>query len=578
MAEKEVQNDDSELQEQAPPAKKPFPAWAMLLIVQVVVFATYAPSLGNGYTMDDRFIAMGQNAGQIHPVIHELHGPSAYFTRHYWADHSEWSALYRPVTVMSFAIRHALFGDAAWPAHLANILLHLIAVWLSYLLLRGLGGPPLAAVIGAAIFGLHAVRSEVVASVVGRAELLSFVFGAGALILLLRSRPWKPWPRISAHLGSSMLLFLAFCSKESSLAWIPFIVIYDLLQRRLLHPGESILPHVGLKRIADAFILITPALCFLFLRSYALGEAPERDATIDAMVNPLATLSFDLRVLNATMIWAYGLLLSILPFELSVDYGASVFPIARSWAEPLVLLFALGLGSLGAVLWLGLRSFRTQPLLAAGAIAFLGFSFITSNLPMSIGTIFGERLYYTPAIGLSFAAAWLVRLMLRESVPWLATWRPAFLVAAGAWASLCMVQIQDRIPVFDEDPQLFAHEVLNQPSSARMRFCHAGMQQARGELEAAAQNLERGLQLCPTYVRAWRTLAQVRMEQDRVEEAFRAIERAIATSDAASKKLRVDLYATLARIHAKLGQRERAISQLRKCEQHEPGYLERHRS
>jgi hypothetical protein len=76
MAEKEVQNDDSELQEQAPPAKKPFPAWAMLLIVQVVVFATYAPVAGQRLHDGRSLHRDGAEREQIHPVIHELHGPS----------------------------------------------------------------------------------------------------------------------------------------------------------------------------------------------------------------------------------------------------------------------------------------------------------------------------------------------------------------------------------------------------------------------------------------------------------------------------------------------------------------------
>ena len=48
--------------------------------------------------------------------------------------------------------------DPAWPHHLGNVLLHVAATLLAYLLVRAFTGPGIAALLAAAVFGLHALR------------------------------------------------------------------------------------------------------------------------------------------------------------------------------------------------------------------------------------------------------------------------------------------------------------------------------------------------------------------------------------------------------------------------------------
>ena len=503
-AKKEADAPEQESDEEgegSAPAKPRLPAWWPLALVLLLTFLAYAPALQNDFTMDDRFIAMGQNGTKVHPLVKELHGPAAYFAQHYWADYQEHSELYRPVTVMSFAIRHALFGDSALVAHLINILLHLVAVWLSYLLIRGLGAPPIAATLGAAVFALHAMRSEVVASVIGRSELLGFCFGAGALLLLLRSRPWEPWSRIAAQAGASLLLFLAFCSKESSVAWVPFIVLYDLLQRRILQPGSSLFPPLMQpKRLGDAAILVAPLTCFLDPEASRRsdgrpglrpdGRTARQPAPRAALRHAGAQRDHDLGL------WAAlehpplpalgGLRVFGLPAGADVDGWracCSSCPPSRPSARCSTS---------------GLRSFKDKPLLAIGPLLFLGFSFLTSNVLFPIGTIFGDRLYYAPALGLSFFAAWVARegaAQLRQS--WLAAARPALIFGFGmpGSASTCM-QIEKRIPVWSTDAELFAHESLHQPSSARMLFCLAGRAAQVAASSRAARRASSGASSC----------------------------------------------------------------------------------
>jgi len=171
--------------------------WIFALLV--AVFAVYAPTLGNDFTLDDKSIARTTLPnGQPNVMVAEVRPLSEYFASGYWTGYSgKKSSLYRPFTVLSYAMTNAWFGTAATTHHLINIFLHVWAVLLAFLLLTRLSIRRFPALFGSAAFGLNAIHSEVVAGIVGRAELLAFCLGAQAL------------------------LFLAFCSKESALAWAP---------------------------------------------------------------------------------------------------------------------------------------------------------------------------------------------------------------------------------------------------------------------------------------------------------------------------------------------------------------------
>ena len=61
---------------------------------------------------------------------------------------------------------------------------------------------------------------------------------------------------------------------------------------------------------------------------------------------------------------------------------------------------------LGGVAVVGVWAARRHPLLLLACGAFLGLSFAGSNLAVPIETVFAERLYYAPSVGLALAVAW----------------------------------------------------------------------------------------------------------------------------------------------------------------------------
>ncbi|MFQ5503855.1 MAG: tetratricopeptide repeat protein [Planctomycetota bacterium] len=547
-------------------------AWIFLLAL--LAFLAYAPSLANDFTMDDRAVAMGSGATK-NPMVAELRPLGEYLSSHYWTGLNPWGHLYRPVTVLSYALRHAAVGDSAFAAHLLNVVLHALATLLVFTLIRRLNVRFIPAWIAALVFCLHAIHSEAVAGVVGRAELLAFWFGASALLLLLDSRRFGKAGRSLHLLGVSLLLFLAFGSKESALAWVPFIPVYLWVRRRLAaSPEKNDRPWMFL----EIACVLLPALLFLWFRSRMLAGLPEGAfLAVDGVVNPIHGAPALTRVLTAVMVWGYGLLLTLFPFHLAADYGAHAFPIVAGFTDAAFALSLIAALALTAVLLLGLAAHRRHPMLFLAMATFLGFSFATSNLLVPIGTIFGERTFYPPSLALSLAVAWVFQkeFLARLSTDVLAA--ALVLVLTGAWLGVSSSVILARNSTWRDNQTLYLAEAAAHPESVRMQVCAAAVWRERGKLELARHHLEQACALDPGYTNAWNHLGVVYMELGRHEKAVEALRRGMRTRRRELRLHLPELSLNLALALAELGKWSESVRALERSLASNPRFLRRNR-
>ena len=527
----------------------------------------YAPSLGNGFAMDDRLVALGVNdAGQPARRVFERRPLREYFSTPYWGDTQPNDRLYRPLTVLSFALRHRLAGDAALPEHAANLALHLLATAIVFALARGIGLPAPAAGAGAAVFGLHAIHSEVVASVVGRSELGAFVGGGIATLLALRAeeRRGGAAAALTVRAGAALALLAALLFKENAVGWLvaaPALV----LAARARGASER-----GLDRRAIAGVVARcaaiglPALAiYLLLRQRMLAGLPGDADPVLHLVNPIAAAPTAARWATGTAVLAYGLALCAAPFRLAADYGAHVFPVLGSFAHPLAAAAAALLVSVAVAAW---RSRRGAPELAAAAAVFFGFALVIANLLFPIGTIFGERLYYAPSLAIALAAAAGVA---RAAVVGRGA---AAALALGVWLGASTLVVVERNGVWRDDATLFLHEADHQPRSARMQMCAATVLGERGEREAAARRLERALAIEPELALAWSNLAAIRFEQGRLEAAEDAARRGLAARHRGAGD-EFKLRANLGLVLAARGESAAAGLELARALALEPGFV-----
>jgi hypothetical protein len=364
---------------------------------------------------------------------------------------------------------------------------------------------------------VHAVHSEVVASVVGRAELLAFTCGALSLLLALgRGGVWR-------LLGAAALLFLALGSKESAVAWIPFLWLVWVARATRRDPSGALGPVLRAGALRALVVSAAPLAVFLALRAQVLANLPQPLVVASLDANPLAHVSLVERLLSAVMIYGVALVKTLLPIHLVSDYGRAVFRLVTSPLDPRFLLvgvLVVGIGIAG-IAWL-----RRGPLLFLAAASFLGFSFVTSNIPLVIGTIFGERLLYAPSLGLSFALAWLTETRAAAGLSGGAATR-VLLAALSVWLCACAVVILQRNAAWRSNAALYTTDAAAQPRSVKLNVLAADVYRERGETERQFEHLARAVALDAQPARAWLRLSLSFLERRSWAEADEAARRGV---------------------------------------------------
>lgn len=343
-------------------------------VLAAAVFASHLPLLDAGYVQDDH-VAVEGNA------IVESGAASAIIASSYWeAARGGDRSLYRPVTVASFALERAVAGGARPPvSHAINLILHAAVCWIVFSIAVRCGVDPTAALLAALLFAVTPSKSEAVANVVGRSELLAALFTLGSVRLAL-----EPGVR-SAAWGAACCMLLACASKETGLSALP-LVAYVALDGRSWRDASGL--------VAPSLLA---AVVFVVLRTRALlAFFPAQ--IVPAVDNPLVLQHGVPYVATALGLVAWYARIVLFPFGLANDYSGASIPIEGSLlaARP-----AIGVAILAALLWTATRGRVAALFVAITLLPYL----LVSNLLVPVGAIFAERFLYLPTAGLSLLAA-----------------------------------------------------------------------------------------------------------------------------------------------------------------------------
>ncbi|MBK8980017.1 MAG: tetratricopeptide repeat protein [Planctomycetes bacterium] len=494
----------------------------------VATFVACAPALWNGFAYDGSWLVrVDGNPGGGHPLVRELHAPWVYWNHEFHDGAGTPAGLFRPATVLSWAVTRAALGPLAGEAfaqHLVNLLLHLAVTGLVFGLLRRLRASPVGAALGALVYGVHAIHSEVVAGTVSRHELLGAALGLVATLLLaptaarsLSDRSVGPARRQLAL--AALAFFLAFSSKESALPFAPFAAFAllafasaDAHSAGRSARGSRSDVAAALRRVA---LTAGPALvAYLVLRARVLAALTEPPEPF-LVLNPTAAADTVTRVATATEVWGRGLLHLLAPYPLCCNYGAHVLPLRDSLLAPGVLASALTLLGIavGSVL-----SLRRAPMLALAGIVFLGFSFVTSNVAFPLAVLYAERFHYTPSVAVALLVAWLVdRVPRRQPVTALVI----------AYAAVNAVLLVARIPDWHDSARLFRTDVATHPQSANLHGLNARIAADERRYEDAVRELRQAVEIEPRYATAWADLGAIQLHLGHTDEAERALRTAI---------------------------------------------------
>ncbi len=420
-------------------------------------------------------------------------------------------ARYRPLSLATFAIENALWGGGAKWAHIINVILYLLVLFVLYQVLF-LYFPQFndkrinVADIGTLLFALHPVHTEAVANIKGRDEILALLFVMLTLwMLYLYVRRSKKLFLLTA-IGTFLLGIL---SKEHvlSLAVLAPLAVW-------FFAGAST------KQAFRLFLFfVVVSVIYLVWRYYLVGFSAGEELEFESLMNnPFLEMRPSEKW--ATILYTLGLYVKLLifPHPLTHDYYPYHIPI-KHWGDAGVLLSGGLYLLLLALAWYGWKRKRVFSYLI---LFYLGTLFIVSNVPFTIGTFMNERFLFLPSFGFVTALS-LIGLKGFYSTKW--KWPVALLFVGIALGYAGKTYA--RIPDWHDGFTLNQAAVKVSKNSARinlfMGVSHYKMaQSSSGEdkashLEIADHYFAKATRIVPDYFDAWKMRAGVAAERYKMD-------------------------------------------------------------
>lgn len=442
---------------------------AILLII-VLGFAVHFSSLFNGFVWDD--IGQIVNNGMTQHVsniksfffgLKDLDGNTVKIAAIY----------YRPLMASMFAIMNTIFGPQPFYFHLLSVLLHLIITVFIFKLFSDFFKIPIALALSL-IFLVHPFNTEVVNYASALNDLLYFIFGIAA-VLVVRTKLPKPFTIIA----TSVLLFLSLLGKESGILFIPVMLLYSFFYYRD-------------KLVSVAISSAIAPVAYYILRTSFYTNLPE-DKIIG--FSPFIDMSVWGHLLNIPKIFLYYFGNFFIPKDFLVaQHWVVTTPTLVNFFFPALILLSF----ICLIVYLGIRFYRSKESRNVKDLFFftfwffsgVGFYFQLFPLDMTVA----DRWFYFGIVGLIgfvglFADRFLIaRLKINENyilyalLALIVLFTARTIVRSGNWSNEYTLYTHDLEvgePSFDLENQL--GDVLFN----------------KGDLEAAKLHFQRSVDLWP---------------------------------------------------------------------------------
>jgi tetratricopeptide (TPR) repeat protein len=445
-----------------------------------ITFATYAPTLGNGFIWDDdRYI-------EENTQLRTLRG-----LEHIWFRPLSAEPQYYPLTHTMLGVEYHLWGPRAAGYHIDNLLLHTASAVLLWRILLALDMP--GAWVIAAIFAVHPLQVESVAWATERKNVLSGVLYLSALGAYLSTRwgmrivrpsggsdPLPAPPPECQRMGNagwyaaSLVLFVAAILSKSVASSLPAVILLLCWWKRGRITPAEVWPVVPMFVMGIAMGSLTG-----WMEKHVVGAmGPEYDSLTQLDRVCIAGRAF----------WFYlGKL--VWPASLSFIYPRwNVDPLERSWW----ILFPLAAIGVLIALWLLRNRIGRGPATASffylgTLVPALGF---VNVFPMRYSYV-ADHFQYLACIGPIALAVELVGRIRFVRIPL----REARAAIAGAVIAALCVTTSLRSTAFHNRQTLWADTLLKNPTSPMVHNNYAGALERAGQYDAAKAQYEEALRL-----------------------------------------------------------------------------------
>jgi len=541
------------------------------LLVAGLGMLLYLNTLGHQYALDD-FSVLKENflVKRGFAGLGDIMKTSYRFG--YW---NEQGTLYRPLSLVMFALEWEFFPDTPRAYHFFNLFFYGLLGFVMFKVLRNLmrDYTILLPLIISLLFIAHPIHTEVVANIKSRDEIMSLLFVFTALGLLLRYIESNKIWQLAAAVG---VYFLAFLAKESALTFLAVFPAALFMFRKIsLH-----------KIMISTAVMGVAAAAYIGMRAAILGSVKGVEK-VSVLQNSLeAAPDLLSRTATAFVILGKYVLLLLFPHPMACDYSFNQIPNTTfgDFQAFLPLLFFLGIGIYAV--W----KFRNRNLISFGILVFLATISLYSNLIITIGTQMGDRLLFVPSLGFAIVVAVLLvkafkinlqpeseEIDLMQTV----TQHKGILALLGVVLLAYSYKTFDRNKAWENDYTLYSTDVLSSPNSARMNYYYglALVQHKAVKTDDPAQKnafldqgiaaFEKAIEIYPNYGTAWDQIGLAHYRKDNYPKAVEFYNKALQLDPTMSIT-----YSNLGTIYFKSQQYENALGVYQKAVQYNPRYAD----
>lgn len=353
----------------------------MLWAIGIVSFALYANTLTHGFVLDD-IAVIEENKFVRNGIL----GIKDIFTTFYWQGYwNSNSGLYRPMSLVFFAIEWQLMPNSPFIHHFGNVVLYVLNNILLFIVLRHFfkNYSYWVSFIIVILFAVHPIHTEVVANIKSRDEILCLLFYLLSLYGLFcrKGMYWK----------ISSVIFFLFCllSKEAGILFFPILAFLLWNEyKKSKQFFKSILPYGII------------AICWLFGHQFIINSSPYKriqytylDNSLVACEDKLTQISTGFTILGRYICNAF------FPVNMSYDYSFNQIPCVEFLSMPFLGSVFLILSLLGIAFYYRVKC----TFISFGIIFFFVTISLATNILTLIGTTMGDRLLYTPVLGICIA-------------------------------------------------------------------------------------------------------------------------------------------------------------------------------
>ena len=499
-------------------------AIGICVVLALLVWIAFGQTIHNGFVNFDDDVYVYKN-----PHVTDGLTPAGVS----WAFTHVHSSNWHPLTWLSHMLDAQVYGLNAAGHHATNVLIHTVMVILLFLLLRRMTGFMWRSAFVAAVFAIHPLRTESVAWIAERKDVLSGLF----FVLTLAAYLWyaRRAGSFSRYAIVALSLSCALMAKPAAVT-LPFVLLLlDYWPLKRWTPSEGRL--IPWRIIAEKIPLLALSGTLCVITIYAQGQA----------VSPLPLIT---RIDNAAVSYIVYLRQVIYPSGLVVLYpfpesGLPLWEIAGA----VVLLLAI-------TAFVVVKR-RKQPWLLFGWLWYVGMLVPMIGILQVGAQAHADRYTYLPQIGLYLALTWAVaesgvhwsqhRVLLSGACAVIiislvvctriqvsywrnseTLWTRALAFTSGnviaqnnlGNALLDEGNVDEAIVHFEK-----ARQIKSEDPKAAFNLGNALIQ--KGRLDDGIENLTQALQFKPDYVEAHINLAGALLKADRVDDAVVHYQRAL---------------------------------------------------